>query len=136
MKFLFPEKYYEMEDSEVGGGTKHLVVKAGNPGLATNVGNRPDGSYATNDLFVAHPSKPGYWYIVGRADDTLVMYVSLLRKHQNMPWSFVITLNRLGLTEKRQILFQWNLQSGTTIRLFLNVRSLAMVELLLLSLCN
>lgn len=73
MRFLIPNEFYEMEESETGDGAKHLVIKASSPYLASNVGNRPDGSYATNDLFVPHPSKPGYWYIIGRADDTLIM---------------------------------------------------------------
>ncbi|GAB5589605.1 hypothetical protein Unana1_04505 [Umbelopsis nana] len=73
MRFIIPNEFYEMEESETGDGAKHLVIKASSPYLASNVGNRPDGSYATNDLFVAHPSKPGYWYIIGRADDTLIM---------------------------------------------------------------
>lgn len=30
-------------------------------------------AYATNDLFVRHPSKPGLWKIQGRADDQLML---------------------------------------------------------------
>jgi thioester reductase-like protein len=37
------------------------------------VSNRPDGSYATRDLFVRHPSKPDRFKYVGRLDDWLVL---------------------------------------------------------------
>ena len=30
-------------------------------------------AYATNDLFVPHPTKPHLWKIVGRADDQIVL---------------------------------------------------------------
>lgn len=36
--------------------------------------NRPDGSYATSDLFVRHPTLPDAFKFVGRSDDTLVHY--------------------------------------------------------------
>lgn len=34
--------------------------------------NRPDGSYATKDLFLRHPHIPNAFRFIGRADDTLV----------------------------------------------------------------
>ncbi|KAH8550961.1 hypothetical protein BGW37DRAFT_496684 [Umbelopsis sp. PMI_123] len=73
MRFLVPQEFYIMEDTELDSETKHLVIKPNSPFLASNVGNRPDGSYATKDLWRPHPSKPGYWIICGRADDTLIM---------------------------------------------------------------
>lgn len=35
--------------------------------------NRPDGSYATKDLFLKHPTKEDRWKYFGRLDDTLVL---------------------------------------------------------------
>jgi hypothetical protein len=35
--------------------------------------NRPDGSYATGDLYTPHPTKPNVWKYVGRGDDVIVM---------------------------------------------------------------
>jgi thioester reductase-like protein len=35
--------------------------------------NRPDNSYATNDLFEKHPTKPNAWRYYARLDDTLVL---------------------------------------------------------------
>ncbi len=37
------------------------------------VSNRPDGSYATGDLYTEHPERPGLWKVVARADDTIVL---------------------------------------------------------------
>ncbi|CDW97821.1 hypothetical protein, partial [Sporisorium scitamineum] len=53
-------------------GPFELIVSAGWPGLIMT--NRPDGSYATKDLFVPHPTIPDFYKYVGRADDTLVHY--------------------------------------------------------------
>lgn len=54
-------------------GLYHLVIKADSPCMATGVGNRPNGDYATNDIFVEEPANSGYWKHCGRKDDTLVM---------------------------------------------------------------
>ncbi|PSN75389.1 male sterility protein [Corynespora cassiicola Philippines] len=35
--------------------------------------NRPDGSYATKDLFEPHPTIPGAWKYIARLDDTIVL---------------------------------------------------------------
>lgn len=35
--------------------------------------NQPDGSYATKDLFEAHPSIPRAWKYIARLDDTIVL---------------------------------------------------------------
>ncbi|CCM01374.1 uncharacterized protein FIBRA_03424 [Fibroporia radiculosa] len=39
------------------------------------VENLPNGEhgYATSDIFVPHPSKPGLWKIIGRTDDVLIL---------------------------------------------------------------
>lgn len=34
--------------------------------------NRPDGSFATKDLFQRHPEHPNWYKYIGRLDDTLV----------------------------------------------------------------
>ncbi|CAO3664962.1 unnamed protein product [Umbelopsis ramanniana] len=73
LKLHLSQKYYMMEDTEYGSEVKQLVILPNSPFMATNVSNRPDGSYATNDLWTPHPGKPGYWTICGRADDTLIM---------------------------------------------------------------
>ncbi|KAK2788903.1 putative NRPS-like protein biosynthetic cluster [Onygenales sp. PD_10] len=59
---------FEEQDST---GLYELVVLDGWPPKVAE--NRPDGSYATKDLFKKHPSRPGLWKLVGRLDDTLVM---------------------------------------------------------------
>lgn len=41
--------------------------------------NRPDGSYATGDLYERHPTKKDTWKYAGRGDDTIVL-VSLLER--------------------------------------------------------
>ncbi|KAG2119614.1 uncharacterized protein F5147DRAFT_795582 [Suillus discolor] len=38
--------------------------------------NRPDGSYATKDLFIKHPTIPDAYKFMGRIDDTLVMVLT------------------------------------------------------------
>ena len=30
-------------------------------------------AYATNDLVVPHPKRPGYWKLIGRRDDQIVL---------------------------------------------------------------
>jgi hypothetical protein len=73
VRIRLPKKYYIMEDTQYGSEIKQLVILPNSPFMATNVSNRPDGSYATNDLWTPHATKPGYWIICGRADDTLIM---------------------------------------------------------------
>ncbi|KAL1669339.1 hypothetical protein GGF50DRAFT_123191 [Schizophyllum commune] len=53
-----------------GNDAFELVVKDGYPPKIET--NRPDGSYATKDLFLQHPERPGLYKYVGRLDDTLV----------------------------------------------------------------
>ncbi|RDA86136.1 hypothetical protein CP532_3062 [Ophiocordyceps camponoti-leonardi (nom. inval.)] len=48
-----------------------LVVRPGWPVRATT--NRPDGSYATSDLFQPHPSRPHTWRYHSRADSQIVL---------------------------------------------------------------
>ncbi|KAI8987327.1 hypothetical protein BDF20DRAFT_814613 [Mycotypha africana] len=52
---------------------KHCYIRGDCPFLATNVSNRSDGGYDTNDLFIENPEAPGYWIYLGRRDDTLIM---------------------------------------------------------------
>ncbi|EJD50787.1 L-aminoadipate-semialdehyde dehydrogenase [Auricularia subglabra TFB-10046 SS5] len=60
--------YLDFEDR--GGNTFEVIVKDGYPPKIET--NRPDGSYATKDLFERHPDHPGRYKYVGRLDDTLV----------------------------------------------------------------
>jgi acyl carrier protein len=56
---------------EQGPGIFELVVLAGWPSKVAT--NRPDGAYATKDLFSQHPNRPGLFRWTGRLDDTLVL---------------------------------------------------------------
>ncbi|KAI0726890.1 L-aminoadipate-semialdehyde dehydrogenase [Fomitopsis betulina] len=60
--------YLVMEDR--GSETYESVVLDGWP--AKTQSNRPDGSYATKDLFIRHPQNKDWFKYVGRLDDTLV----------------------------------------------------------------
>ncbi|KAG1858184.1 L-aminoadipate-semialdehyde dehydrogenase [Suillus subluteus] len=56
-----------------GGDTYELFVLDGWPMKASILTNQPDGSYATKDLFIKHPTIPDTYKFIGRIDDTLVM---------------------------------------------------------------
>src|SRR5271156_1457788 len=61
----------------------YIKFELRNPGIYELVGleglpskvasNRPDGSYATKDLFTPHPSIPNAWKYFARLDDTIVL---------------------------------------------------------------
>ncbi|KAF9052348.1 L-aminoadipate-semialdehyde dehydrogenase [Hymenopellis radicata] len=53
-----------------GADTFEVVIKDGYPPKIET--NRPDGSYATKDLFLRHPEHKNLFKYVGRLDDTLV----------------------------------------------------------------
>lgn len=55
----------------VVGGIYELIVKPGWP--SKSLSNRPDGSYATKDLWAQHPTDPNKWKYYGRRDDILVL---------------------------------------------------------------
>lgn len=61
-----------MEEQEGSKGVCEMIVKS-NDFYKPNVSNRPDGSYATSDLWIQHPTEKGFWKILGRLDDTLVL---------------------------------------------------------------
>ncbi|KAK4688566.1 hypothetical protein P7C73_g1542, partial [Tremellales sp. Uapishka_1] len=61
------ESFLTMEPR--GGDTFELVVMDGWPPKL--VSNRPDGSYATKDLFLQHPKHANWFKYIGRLDDTL-----------------------------------------------------------------
>ncbi|OSX67090.1 hypothetical protein POSPLADRAFT_1128883 [Postia placenta MAD-698-R-SB12] len=61
--------YIVMEDR--GSNTFESVVKDGWPAKIQS--NRPDGSYATKDLFLRHSEHSNWYKYIGRLDDTLVM---------------------------------------------------------------
>ena len=69
----YVRRYCHWELVDEAEGTYHLLVKADYPALATGVGNRPNGDYATNDIFVRASPGSDYWEYLGRRDDTLVM---------------------------------------------------------------
>lgn len=52
-------------------GIYELVALEGLPSKVAS--NRPDGSYATKDLFTPHPSIPNAWKYFARLDDTIVL---------------------------------------------------------------
>ena len=52
-------------------GIYELVALEGLPSKV--VSNRPDGTYATKDLFTPHPSIPNAWKYFARLDDTIVL---------------------------------------------------------------
>lgn len=56
---------------ERGANLFELVVLAGWPSKVAS--NRPDGAYATKDLFEPHPNIEGAWKYSGRLDDTIVL---------------------------------------------------------------
>ncbi|OJD28642.1 male sterility protein [Diplodia corticola] len=61
----------EEEEGEGGETLYHLVVL---PGLKAKVlSDRPDGSYATKDLFRRHPELPNHWKFAARLDDIVVL---------------------------------------------------------------
>jgi len=60
-------QYVEAEHR--GGDTYELVVLDGYPPKIMS--NRDDGSYATKDLFLRHPSQRNWYKYIGRLDDTL-----------------------------------------------------------------
>ncbi|KAJ5217935.1 uncharacterized protein N7498_000034 [Penicillium cinerascens] len=62
------KKHLRFEDQ--GDNTYELVVGPGWPSLVAK--NRPDGAYATRDLFVKHPTMDA-WKYSGRIDDVIVL---------------------------------------------------------------
>jgi long-subunit acyl-CoA synthetase (AMP-forming) len=54
-----------------GGDIYQLVVLPGFPSLVAS--NRPDGAYATKDLFQRHPENPNAWRYMDRLDSTIVL---------------------------------------------------------------
>ncbi|KIK50782.1 hypothetical protein GYMLUDRAFT_51012 [Collybiopsis luxurians FD-317 M1] len=62
-------KHYMVMESQ-GNNTFECIVKDGYPSKI--VSNRPDGSFATKDLFQRHPEEKDRYRYLGRLDDTLV----------------------------------------------------------------
>lgn len=56
---------------ERGPDIYELVALEGLPSKVAS--NRPDGSYATKDLFSPHPTLPHAWKYIARLDDTIVL---------------------------------------------------------------
>ncbi|KAJ3481757.1 hypothetical protein NLI96_g7439 [Meripilus lineatus] len=55
-------------------GNAELVIIPGPFNVPVVFNTKVDGvdAFATNDLIMPHPTKPGYWKIVGRADDQIM----------------------------------------------------------------
>ncbi|EXJ82474.1 hypothetical protein A1O3_06287 [Capronia epimyces CBS 606.96] len=63
--------YLRWEEQSGMPGIYELCVLDGWPSKVAS--NRPDGSYATKDLFQKHPTTPNAWRYYARSDDTLVL---------------------------------------------------------------
>jgi carbohydrate kinase (thermoresistant glucokinase family) len=63
--------YIRWEEQPGMPGIYELCVLDGWPSKVAS--NRPDGSYATKDLFQKHPTTPNAWRYYARSDDTLVL---------------------------------------------------------------
>ncbi|KAF9884352.1 hypothetical protein FE257_001865 [Aspergillus nanangensis] len=63
--------YLRWEEQTMTPGIYELCILDGWPSKVAS--NRPDGSYATQDLFERHPSTPNAWRYYARRDDTLVL---------------------------------------------------------------
>ena len=75
---LQPYITFEMRSA----GIYELIALDGLPSKVAS--NRPDGSYATKDLFTPHPTTPNAWKYYARMDDTIV----LLNGEKHVPTSF------------------------------------------------
>ncbi|KAJ7743089.1 L-aminoadipate-semialdehyde dehydrogenase [Mycena metata] len=78
-----------------GDSTFEAVVKDGYPAKIET--NRPDGSYATKDLFLRHPEHDNWYKYIGRLDDTLVQ--TLGEKTNPVPIELAIRGNSPYVTE-------------------------------------
>lgn len=67
------KEWLDMHALGTSDGLHELILLPGFPGLLPTV-QAADGSYATGDLFLKHPTKPDRWKIVGRKDDQLKIY--------------------------------------------------------------
>jgi hypothetical protein len=75
---LQPYVAFEMRSA----GIYELIALDGLPSKVAS--NRPDGSYATKDLFTPHPTTANAWKYYTRMDDTIV----LLNGEKHVPTSF------------------------------------------------
>ncbi|KAF9812923.1 hypothetical protein IEO21_05878 [Rhodonia placenta] len=68
------QKHISIKMLPMGDNTYELVVVANNLHRPAVVNTQVDGvdGYATSDLVVPHPTRPGYWKIVGRTDDQIM----------------------------------------------------------------
>lgn len=67
------KEFVDMRPLTTENSLHELIVLPGYPELLPTV-QAEDGSYATGDLFLKHPTKPDRWKIVGRKDDQLKIY--------------------------------------------------------------
>ncbi|KAI9251034.1 hypothetical protein BDA99DRAFT_563948 [Phascolomyces articulosus] len=70
-----PYLFFEPFDQDI----YHLVVRSNYHGLATGIGNRPNGDYETGDLFTninentSKVEEYGTWTLIGRVSDTFTL---------------------------------------------------------------
>ncbi|KDQ59731.1 hypothetical protein JAAARDRAFT_192204 [Jaapia argillacea MUCL 33604] len=100
-----------IEFEPVGDGTFELVVKKGWPPQTTS--NRPDGSYATKDLFIRHSGMPSAFKYVGRLDDMIVH----ANGEKTAPVSMELTMKESPLIEDAIIFGSGRMQAGALIAL-------------------
>lgn len=107
-----------MEDR--GSETYESVVLDGWP--AKTQSNRPDGSYATKDLFIRHPQNKDWFKYVGRLDDTLVQVLGeKTNPGKHPPWVAIVAHNH------NVVQFPLNSLSRATAHTWSSVSSLAQV---------
>lgn len=82
------EKYVKFEQYDPETGSSEFIALPGHPRLY--VSNRTDGSYATNDLFIPHPSIQGKWKYDKRKDDVSnVFYLDSLFFYTGNNYTYV-----------------------------------------------
>lgn len=83
-----------------------LVVLPGWPSLVTS--NRPDGAYATKDLFSPHPTIPDAWKYFARSDDTIV----LLNGEKAVPIDMEMAVRQIGVVQEAVVFGSGKSQLG------------------------
>ncbi|KAG2225485.1 hypothetical protein INT45_010312 [Circinella minor] len=75
-RLSLPYLYFEPFDQDI----YHLVIRSNYPGLANNIGNRPNGDFETKDLFTKNhhdeheqQNEHKSWTLIGRINDTFTM---------------------------------------------------------------
>lgn len=64
-------EYIDSDDETAS--LKHLYTRANSPTMASNVVNRPDGGFSTDDVFRPDPNCPGRYIYVSRRDNIIAL---------------------------------------------------------------